>query len=131
MCCSKPVIYGQTVQTTETTPEPQTPIQTPPTTLEPEPVVTETTSTKRPSRPSRPRPGTSTTNRYTQPIQSVQPGEKCNDPNGVQGVCRGVRKCRHILHEYKLKKGEQSYIKYLQKSNEICSFEPTHVSVQL
>lgn len=118
VCCAKPVVYGQTmVQST----------QSPPTEQPVTPTLSTTSRRPRPPRPVRPVTPSSVTEPNWPPIQQVQTGEKCTDPNGIDGVCKGVRRCRFILNEYSLKKGEQSYIKYLQRSNEICSFEPTNV----
>lgn len=62
----------------------------------------------------------------TNTIEGVE-ADGCWDPNGVPGHCQSVRTCYVILSEYESSRDDRIFIKYLQKSNEICNYEPTQV----
>lgn len=125
VCCNDPVINRPQPPTFNPEPQPQPKPQP----FEPEqpeeipPEVTTQRTTTTTQRTTRKTP--QTTQRTTvQPFipdsSSQLIDEKCQDPNGLEGVCKNIKECPAILNEFISKNKDPAYVQYIQKSNGKC-----------
>lgn len=114
VCCIDPVYYRPQPQ-----PQPQ-PIY--------RPVLQTTTSqpiyrpvpetTAQPVQPvEQPPPEIPSTNTNSTPILNEK---LCQDPNGINGVCKSLKECPAILSEFLAKNKDTAYVEYIKRSNENC-----------
>lgn len=134
VCCLDPVYYRppvyppQPTQPTQTTqpiyrPVTQPTKQTiyrpdPPTTPQPTPRPTPKTTFQPTVEPPPEIPPTNTnTNTDSNPTLNKK---SCQDPNGIDGVCKSLKECPAILSEFLVKNKDTAYIEYIKRSNVKC-----------
>lgn len=67
----------------------------------------------------------------TEPISAAQRADGCTGPDGVAGVCKGLKECQPLLTRLQSSPQDSSFATFLRLSNEICRVPPPTVCCPL